>query len=72
MLEKSNSFLFPWALGAAIIMIVTVIGSCNLYTRVNQSVGLVDDNPIEEALEEVVDMVVEKYTGIDPEIDFTQ
>lgn len=67
-----GNYRLGWmALSACALVMATVLGFCSACSQVNRAVGLKDDHPIEEALEEMIDAAVEKGLGVDPDIDLT-
>ncbi len=53
-----------------LLFLALVMGLCSC-SYINSKIGLQDDNLGEEAVEEVVDAVIEHETGIDMQIDLT-
>lgn len=67
-----RNYKLGWmALSACALFMATVLGFCQACSQVNRAVGLQDDHPIEQALEEMIDAAVEKGLGVDPDIDLT-
>ena len=61
----SLSLIFAFA------ALTTVTTQCTSCSYINEKVGLPDDNPIEEAVEDVIDAVVVYELGVNPNIDLT-
>lgn len=59
------------ALVLSIVLVVTVLTYCSACSRLNDRLGLPDDNPIEESIEESLDSLVENKLGYNPNIDLT-
>lgn len=53
------------------VALTTLTTQCTSCSYINEKVGLPDDNPIEEALEEAIDAVVVYELGVNPNIDLT-
>lgn len=53
------------------VLVVTILTYCSACSRLNDRLGLPDDNPVEESIEESLDSLVENKLGYDPNIDLT-
>lgn len=51
-----------------VIVLVLILVGC---TPINEELGLPNDNPLEQTAEFVLDAVIQKETGVDPQIDLT-
>ena len=63
--------ILPWSLGLLLLLLATAVTFCNGCSHINKKVGLADDNPIEEAIEDFLEDKIDGATGIRPDIDLT-
>lgn len=63
--------VLPWSLGLLMLLLATAVTFCNGCSKLNQKLGLPDDHPIEENIEEWIEEQIDGATGVRPNIDLT-